>query len=290
MNLGFDELPAEHRARAHGVDYARFMLESGGELLVTRFGWAMNDLVIPEAWYVNSRYSKNGVRLTGSTGTVYRVPVVPPLGGTESIVVKFSRVAQDVPLFIDASVAGITPRDIADTAFFNDPYEEFGILMQLRQGPFSRTRPRIRTKLPLAIYSPPDRYEDWQLGRKSWLFHQHQDRLAADQANERALKPLTLDFKRDYILLFQWVKGRDAHDMHVDGILSAEDMTALFHRSMRELAANGLIMLDNKPRHLVLRQDKDGRLMRRNGELVYTLIDFELMQPFAQWAHLVHGL
>ncbi len=281
LQLPFDALPAERKAKAYGTDYAHIVLSTGGELYLTRYGWALNPLVVPHAWFVDARYRRHGRRLPNSTGTVYRVPAVAPIGATDSIVVKFSRVAQDVPIFIDTSVDPEIAR-LADFASFNDPFEEVASVMRLRQGPFGPDRPRVLTKRPLAIYSPPNRYELWQLGRKEDLFAEHAARLEADQeANEAGLR-VSLDLGRDYILLFQWVKGLDAEAMHAAGALPEAEMTALYHRSMRELGAKGFVMLDNKPRHLILRlRRRDGRLLRRHDALVYALIDFELLKPLA---------
>jgi hypothetical protein len=37
-------------------------------------------------------------------------------------------------------------------------------------------------------------------------------------------------------------------------------------------------VLDNKPRHLIVRPLPDGSLLQRDGKIVYTMIDFELLQ------------
>jgi hypothetical protein len=37
-------------------------------------------------------------------------------------------------------------------------------------------------------------------------------------------------------------------------------------------------VLDNKPRHLIVRPLSDGTLLHRHGRIVYTMIDFELLQ------------
>jgi hypothetical protein len=279
LRMGFDELPAESRARVYGVDYAHLVLSSGGELFLTRHGWALSGLTIPQAWFVDRHYQEAGRRLPGSTGTVYRVPAITPLGATDSLVIKFSRVAQDVPIFVDKPVADIVPRAVIDIACFNDPFEEFGLLAELRHGPFGPERPRILTKRPLAIYSPPGHYELWQLGRKEWLFNQHVNRLIANQGANGIGAPVTLDLRRDYILVFQWVKGLDAEQLYSGGLLSEDDMSALHFRATRELRANGFVVLDHKPRHLVLRPRRHGKgLLARHGKLTYALIDFELLK------------
>ena len=47
----------------------------------------------------------------------------------------------------------------------------------------------------------------------------------------------------------------------------------------RELGQAGFCVLDMKPAHIVIRFTKDGQLRRRkNGRLVYALIDYELLE------------
>lgn len=279
LRTPFDALAPAHRARAYGVDYARLHLSEGGELFLTRYGWSLARLTVPKAWFIDKRYREAGRRLLGSTGTVYRVPASVPFGATESLVIKFSRVAQDVPIFVDKSAKAAAPREMIDAAAFNDPFEEFGALMALRKGPFGPKRPRIFTKRPLAIYSPPARYELWQLGRREGLFSEHAARLAANQAEQALGDPIRLELLRDYILVFQWVKGADAEVMHARGLLTEQQMRSLYFRSSQDIAANGFVVLDHKPRHLILRVRKQGSgLLGRRGLPTYALIDFELLK------------
>lgn len=278
LQLAFDDLPNKHKACAYGVDYAHLFLNGGGELYLTRCGWALSKVIVPKAWFVDKRYREAGRRLRG-TGTVYCVPVVDPAGATENVVVKFSRFAQHVPIFVDKPVAELVPRAVIESAHFNDPFEEFGLLTELRRGPFGPKRPRILTKRPLAIYSPPGDYKLWQLGREEWLFDQHAGRLRADQDENCAGCPVTLHQTRDYILLFQWVKGLDAEQLYSEGLLTAEDLESIYHRSILELRANGFVVLDHKPRHLILRPfPQRNELLARNGIVNYALIDFELLK------------
>jgi hypothetical protein len=278
LQMTFDDVPIEHKARAYGVDYAHLLLNSGGELFLTRYGWALRKLTVPNAWFVDRRYKEAGRKLLG-TGTVYCVPTAISVGATEDVVVKFSRVAQDVPIFVDKPVADMVPRAFIDSACFNDPFEEFGLLAELRRGPFGPNRPRILTKRPLAIYSPPGDYKPWQLGRKDWLFAQHIGRLKADQDENAVGVPVSLHPTRDYVLLFQWVKGFDAEQLYAQGVLKAEDLRSMYDRSTLELQANGFVVLDHKPRHLILRSRQSGNdLLAWNGAVKYALIDFELLK------------
>lgn len=91
LQLPFEALPVECKARVSGTDYAQIVLSTGGELYLTRYGWALNPLVVPNAWFVDARYRRQGRRLPNSTGTVYRVPSVAPIGATDSMSLKTRR-------------------------------------------------------------------------------------------------------------------------------------------------------------------------------------------------------
>jgi hypothetical protein len=81
------------------------------------------------------------------------------------------------------------------------------------------------------------------------------------------------------VVIYSWVRGADAHDYHARGLLDDSTMRQLTRRVRGELDAKGFLVLDHKPRHIILRQRPDGTLLRdRTGELAYVLIDFELLQ------------
>ena len=72
----FDNDPQGVRCAAFGVDYLRFDEEDGGQLYVTRYGYRVLPDVLPEAWYHNKRYREHGERLSGGTGSVFRMPSI----------------------------------------------------------------------------------------------------------------------------------------------------------------------------------------------------------------------
>jgi hypothetical protein len=279
LELPFEQLPDEHRVCVYGVNYARFVLDSGGELYLTQNGWGMSRLLLPKAWFAEQRYATQGAPLEGATGTVYRLPTDVPLGATRDLVVKFSRVAQDVPLFFDRDSNPHVPHSMQENVYFNDPFEEFGLTQELRVGLYGPSTIRIRVKKPLAIYCPPTEYDLWQLGRKEYMFNQSALRLQRDQSHRESTDPVKLHRNRDYIVLYQWVKGLDAEHMFQKGLLDQAGMYALHDRVNRELLAKGFVMLDNKPRHVILREHpKTGGLLMRNSEMAYALVDFELLK------------
>lgn len=280
LNLGqatppdFDEAPARFHRTIAGVDYLHLNGLQGGDLFITREGWPVASSIVPDQWFVDEQFRKPGQFLTGATGAVYRVPVEHPVNSHFTLVVKFSRFGQDV---------GITVADelIADAAFmerinyaeFLPPFEEFSNIVRLRQ----QIHGQFGTKAPLAIYAPPTRHPEWQLGRKSHLQWSYAKQLKASQ--DPAQAPLIeYDWCRLYILLYRWMDGIDAEQAQLAGhITEAEmiDWTRAMANTLRDL---GWLVLDHKPRHLILRQDpKTGDILMRHGQPVTGLIDYELL-------------
>lgn len=273
----FQLLPPGRRARVFGVDYAICPQSDGGELWVSRTAWHWLDYLVPERWWDSDNLAVRGERLPGSTGTVYRARSEPPGRVPRDLVVKFSRIAQDVPLFIPDDFLESLPKDALATARFLGPFAEFGLLTEMRESVMNHGPHRLRTKVPLAIYSPPEKYPLWQTGRHADIFRAHQRAMAADQF-ENGLTPVTLDLGRDYVLLFEWVDGIDAEEASQRGHLDDEALRYLTHTSNLAMARLGYRVLDNKPRHVIVRLRADGSLAARHGHTLYAVVDFELLQ------------
>lgn len=275
--IPFDRLPSEVMIRAFGVYYGHIRTADGGDLFATRYGWPFLRQLLPESWYANEWYSQQGEKLPGSTGHVYRVPTRPVAGRSIDLVVKFSRVGQEVPLVVAQSALDTVSHEEVVNARFNSPLEEFGLVMEMRRGAYGPRRLRINSQRPLAIYAPPEQFELWQLGRTHSRFRAHQNRLAVDQ--ERADAAMELDIKRDYVLLFNYIKGIDAENAHLADEITEEDLHSLTERVTEELKLKGFRVLDNKPKHYIVRhRGPDRCLLRKQGELVYGLVDFELLE------------
>lgn len=274
----FDDAPDRLRRRISGVDYLHLKGRQNGDLFITRAGWPVASSIVPERWFTGAQFSKPGQALAGATGAVYRVPVAHPVRSNFTLVVKFSRFGQDVGI----TVAGNELTDDAefmsrvDHAEFLPPFEEFGNLMRLR----SQCRGHFVTKAPLAIYSPPTRYLAWQLGRKSHLQSTYAHRLLTSQAVPGADEKVAYDWERIYILLYRWMDGIDAEQAYGAGLISASMMMEWTSQVATVLRQMGWVVLDHKPRHLILRQQKKARspLMRR-GAPVLGLVDYELLYP-----------
>jgi len=248
-----------------GVDYRHYKTVDGSELYLTRFGLPFLKHLAPQNWYATEWFAQHRVRLEG-TSTIYRIPTKPVNGRSLNLVVRFCRVAQDVPL---------DPRTFNEhaDAEFNSPFEEFALVMELREAQRGRSRPCIWTKKPLAIYVPSTRLAEWQTGRV-------ESKMAAKLARHPETK---LDITRQYLVVYGWIKGFNAVEaaqiMGMNGAVAAKFLADTTLRAVNDLKDHGFRMLDIKPEHVVLRVlNKDSLLRRRSGEPAYALVDYELLE------------
>lgn len=279
LTMPFDEVDPQHRCGAYDVEYVRLREPDGGELFVTRYGWHLLHHLLPEHWYANRRYDRVGKKLPGGTAAVFRVPTLSPAGRRKDLVVRFSRFAEEVPIFMETQVRDHIPEIAVMEAEFSNPFEEFGHVMQIRRGYYSRTAVRIRTKRPLAIYCPNEDIPLWRLGRTRGRFQKHEFRLKRDQAQRQAIHPIELQIHKPYLVIYEWVPGKDAETFYTEGELSEQQLVDLTHRVHDELRQHRYWVLDSKPKHFILRKDRHGKLIYRHGQLAYVLIDFELLKP-----------
>lgn len=273
---GFDAVPAAHRFTLFGVDYVRLTGKQGGILYVTRHGWPCVDSVLPRAWFVDNRFKKVGRALAGATGAVYRVPVEHRSRDDFALVVKFSRAAQDISVTLLDQGAHLTAEERAriDQAEFLSPFEEFGNLAELR----AAARSAIPTKLPLAVYSPPTRYLDWQLGRKPHLCNRMDRALNEAQGDTPPERRIRYDWERLYILLYRWIDGVDAEAAAQARAISMDQMVDLGQEARLAMRRLGWMVCDHKPRHVIIRNTRRHKSLLRRGEQVkWALIDYELL-------------
>ncbi|GAB4196267.1 MAG: hypothetical protein Kow00105_10440 [Phycisphaeraceae bacterium] len=270
------DLTAGKSLKVFGVGYVHTRAPDGADLWVTEYGLPLAAYLDPAQWYQDNYYIDHGTKLPGSTGTVYRVrPRNAP--ANVQFVVKFSRIGQEVPLVIDPDF----PDDIREIdlahARFNSPWEEFGLVMELRRGGYGAPGITFHTQRPLAIFAPPERFELWQLGRTDSRFMPHQKSLSEDQA--KYPEAVELDIRRDYIVIYGWVGGIDAVMARTMGLIDEPQLRELTQKVVTDLRDKGFRVLDNKPDHFILRIDPHtGQLARRHGDLIYALVDFELLQ------------
>jgi len=275
----FHQAPHELRRAAFGVPYVQLDDATGGRLWVTRHGWQHLKQLDPASWFFDRQYSRRGQQLTGGTGSVFRVPCLGPRPRAIDLVVKFSRMAQEIMVDVSALLPGDLAERAIEGAAMNDPFQEFGLLEELRTSKLGPADVRILTKRPLAIYSPGKAFDSWQLGRTEDRFRCHRCRLDMDQAQQASgLQPVEMSIQRQYIMLFHWVRGEDAEQLLRRGVISASEARALVLDAVDDLAAKGFRVLDMKPNHMILRHRPGKGLLRRGPRAVYALIDFELLQ------------
>lgn len=248
-----------------GVQYFQTKTAEGGDLFLTSFGLAFAAHLQPRNWLETPWFEAHRRRLRG-TSAIYWSQTKPVEGRALDLVVRFNRVGQDLPV-------DTLTRDIHTQAAFNSPFEEIAEVLALRRQTIGVQRRRIFTKRPLAIYSPPARVELWQSGR-------NESQIAAKLARQ---PDVPLDLHRAYILIYGWIDGidvQDAADQSGFGGASRQSfMAAIMDEVERELAQSGYCVLDMKPAHIIVRFTKDGQLLRRkDGRLVYALIDYELLE------------
>lgn len=261
-------LPADASPlRLLGVDYVHLPTPDGGDLYVTWFGLHLIEHLQPENWHEPDWFRAHGIRLPG-TSTVYRLTTKPVDGHGADLVVKFSRVGEDVP--VDAATFS---RFV--NVEFNTPYEEFSRVMDLRS---RRQGPRILTHRPLGIYVPAAPMALWESGRS-------EARIARKKARYLDVE---LDLFRQYVLIYEWVKGVASDEAFLD--LPEEQrkkrIADLTEHARLDLEQQGYLVVDHKPTHVIVRPRRDGTILRtpRNG-YAYALVDFELLERTPGYQH-----
>jgi len=262
-----------------GVVYAHYKTSDGGDIYLTRFAEEYQRHLEINNWYEKEWFNKNKIRLAG-TGSVFKVPTKEVNGRVLELVIKNSRVGEDVPLDTH------TLQEFCD-AEFNSPWEEFSLVMELMECQSGLRR--IHTQLPLAIYVPPERMQIWQSGRSR-----------AKINRIRAKHPgIDLDILKQYKLIYKWIEGKDLLEIFnhicIDENSRHEHLKRLDATVMSHLMANGYLVADMKPEHIIINED-DSRLIEELGkggqdsikkqldyiyEIInagnYSVVDYELM-------------
>jgi hypothetical protein len=242
-----------------GVDYAHLTLESG-DLYVTVAGLPLLQLLNPvNYWLDRDWFNSHSIRLSG-TSSIYRIRTKEVDGRSRDIVMKWNRMGQDIP--------GAEELDVLEGAEFNSPFEEFSLLAELRQKLRSSSR-RVAVQRPLAIFVPSETVELWQSGRKEYKM----------QSKLRTHNEVALDPNRLYAVVYEWIKGIDAHQAFASGIISREHMKGLALDAQQVMNDAGFEVRDNKPDHIIVRPQPDhGLAQTREGRTLYALVDFELLE------------
>ncbi|MCX8037425.1 MAG: hypothetical protein N3D11_10365 [Candidatus Sumerlaeia bacterium] len=264
-----------------GVDYLHLILPRGGDLFLTDYGVPHLEQLLPTNWNDKAYYDRPEnanlkVGLPGSSHP-YRVKTKPVRGHSLDVVVKWCRVGQDV-IFEDLRSPETSAAHSDLRLAWNGPFEEFGLLMELRKT--NRLYPTtIRTQKPLAIYSPPEKVKLWQTGRRKYMFSAQNKLMLQAQDQVPVEEALELDIHRLYAMIYGWVEGIDAAqamETHKEDREALLELVKEVH--YKELATRGYTVVDAKADHLIVRY-RNGQLLReQNGRIAYALIDFELLQ------------
>ncbi len=252
------------RITVMGVDYLHLQLADGSDLYLTEFGLPFGRQLLPENhWSDEAYFMANRVKLRG-TSAVYRVRTKEVDGLAKDIVLKWNRMGQDIP--------GQTQTGDLTGAKFNSPFEEFGLVLELRDTAHESPG-RIHTHKPMGIYVPREFVEARRMGRKQRLLQGLQDR--HDE--------ITLDQNRNYAVMYEWIKGLDAVQAFEHGYINADTLRGLITRTDADMRHKGFVVRDAKAHHIIVRPTRDDELARgRDGTLLYAMIDFELLERTPQ--------
>lgn len=270
-----EPLVTNAKYKSFGIEYKHFKTADGGDLYLTPYGAPFLKCLLPQNWYDQFYYSRHGQRLPG-TSAVYKVRTRTVQDKSIDIVIKFCRIGRDVTPLLTSRSKFISETEFGN-ARWNGPFEEFGKLMELRKGVFG-IKKRFLTQRPLAIFTPPERCEDWQLGRNSDSFRISQRLMENDTTLGEDSDPVKLDISRQYIMIFSWVKGIGLDALMNRGMLSEARCNEITERVyFNDMIPSGFKVLDTKPAHVIVRPGDVGAL-QKGTDCFYALIDYELLR------------
>jgi len=257
----------ENAVTVLGVRYTHIRV-GADDLYLTDYGLpfrrqlAPSNFLTDRAWFDSHAQKLYGSHMrSGGTGTLYRIRTKPVDARSLEIVLKWNRMAQEVPGYRD-------DEDLL-TAEFNSPFEEFALLMEMRANSRAAGHSRIHTHKPLAIYVPATTVDPDRLGRKEYKMRE----------KIKSHEEIELDLCRRYGVIYEWVKGIDIAEACHREIISEQRMQSLTLAVDRELDQAGFLVRDRKPQHIIIRpHSRHFRARQGNGLLPYALVDFELLE------------
>ena len=160
------------------------------------------------------------------------------------------------------------PGDEFMNAEFNSPFEEFSLVMELRDTQKAAGR-KVFTQKPLAIFVPATRMELWRTGRKEYMM----------QAKIDKHVEIELDMHRLYAVIYEWIKGVDAAQACEQGMIDDDLVVSLTLSGHERIEGQGFEIFDRKPHHVIVRPQKNGELLKnKGGDVLYALVDYELLR------------
>ena len=221
-----------------GVVYAHVKTSDGGDLYLTRFAEPYQRHFGIENWYEPDWFNSKRIRLKG-TGSVYKLPTKEVEGRSLNLVYKNCRVGEDVPLDTH------TLQEFCD-AEFNSPWEEFSLVMEIREGQYGPKELKIHTQRPMVIYVPPEKMQTWQSGRSKSKINRI-----------RAKHPgIDLDILKQYKMIYEWIEGYNLPEVFehitVDDYERVHHLKILNTNVMSDLEQKGYLVADMKPEHIII--------------------------------------
>ena len=234
-----------------GVVYVHIKTSDGGDLYLTRYAEQYQKHFNIGNWYDPEWFNTHKIRLEG-TGSVYRVPTKEVDGKVLDLVVKNCRVGEDVPLDTH------TLQEFCD-AEFNSPWEEFSLVMEMREGQYGPKFLKINTQFPMVIYVPPETMQIWQSGRSRSKINRI-----------RARHPgIDLDILKQYKMIYAWIEGHNLPEVveHIDVADNARlhHLKILDKSVMADLEKKGYLVADMKPEHIII-SENDARRIKEIGK------------------------
>jgi hypothetical protein len=234
-----------------GVVYVHVKTSDGGDLYLTMFAEQFQKHFDVGNWYDPDWFNTHKVRLEG-TGSVYRLPTKEVDGKVLDLVVKNCRVGEDVPLDTH------TLQEFCD-AEFNSPWEEFSLVMEMREGQYGPKFLNITTQFPMVIYVPPETMQIWQSGRSRSKINRI-----------RARHPgIDLDILKQYKMIYAWIEGHNLPEVFEH--INIENDDRLYHLKtldksvMADLEKKGYLVADMKPEHIII-SENDTRRIKEIGK------------------------
>jgi hypothetical protein len=221
-----------------GVVYAHVKTSDGGDLYLTRFAEPYQKHFDIENWYEPDWFNSKRIRLKG-TGSVYKLPTKEVEGRSLNLVYKNCRVGEDVPLDTH------TLQEFCD-AEFNSPWEEFSLVVDMREGQYGPKELKINTQRPMVIYVPPEKMQTWQSGRSKSKINRI-----------RAKHPgIDLDILKQYKMIYEWIEGYNLPEVFehikVDDHEQVNHLKTLNSNVMSDLEQKGYLVADMKPEHIII--------------------------------------
>jgi len=267
--------PKKQLINVLGMVYMHKKTPDGGDIYLTQFAEQHQKQLKIRNWYEKNWFDRHKLRLKG-TSSVYKVPTRRVEGKSVDLVVKNCRVGEDVPLDTH------TLEQFCN-AEFNSPWEEFALVMEMREGWHEPHGKRLDTQHPLAIYVPPETMQPWQSGRSRSKINRI-----------RARHPgIDIDILKQYKLVYEWIRGKNLIEIFENTALPleviAEHLKAMQNIAFEDMSNKGYLMADMKPEHVIIHEE-DLRLLEAESpekqveiiyqllkQSIYSIIDYELV-------------